>query len=79
MSSIDASDLITPAQAARLKNVSREWIRKLMRRGDLSVTDIAGKPFVSRKDVMSYKPKPKTGRPPKPKDEGAKGKRSKKR
>jgi excisionase family DNA binding protein len=59
-------DLLTPAQAARLMDVSREWVRRLMRDGRLPLVEIAGRPFVRYSDVMSYKPGPKTGRPSKP-------------
>jgi len=65
MSGVDTSELLTPAQAARLMDVSREWIRRLMRDGKLATIEIAGRPFVRHKEVMSYKPGPKTGRPPK--------------
>lgn len=71
MSKVSPEDLLTPAQAARLLNVSREWVRRLMRADRLKPVDIAGRPFVRYQDVMNYRPGPKTGRPPKPKAEKA--------
>jgi excisionase family DNA binding protein len=59
----ELKDLITQAEAARLKGVSQEWIRNLVVRGRLRATEIGGRRFVSRKEVLSYEPGA-PGRPP---------------
>ncbi|MBA3804113.1 MAG: helix-turn-helix domain-containing protein [Acidobacteria bacterium] len=78
-------DLITQAEAARLRNVSREAIYGLVARGKLGVVEIGGQKFVRRSEVEGYQPevggRPKTqaarnrpgvGRPPNPKPKAAK-------
>ncbi|MCG3143389.1 MAG: hypothetical protein HONDAALG_03360 [Gammaproteobacteria bacterium] len=62
MSSLD--DLITQAEAARLRGVSRSAINDLVKRGKLKVKKIGSLPFVSRKEVLSYEPEA-GGRPAK--------------
>jgi len=64
MSSLD--DLITQAEAARLRQVSRSAINNLVKRRKLKVKIIGGQPFVSRKEVLSYEPEA-GGRPVKKK------------
>ena len=64
MSSLD--DLITQAEAARLRQVSRSAINDLVKRRKLKVKIIGGQPFVSRKEVLSYEPEV-GGRPAKKK------------
>lgn len=64
MVKIDADDLITIAQAAQERGTSREAIYYLIRQGKFSVTEIAGKQFLSRREVASFIPD-KGGRPPK--------------
>jgi hypothetical protein len=54
MSSLD--DLITQAEAARLRKVSRSAINDLVKRRKLKVRIIGGQPFVSRKEVLGYEP-----------------------
>lgn len=58
------NDLISQAQAARIRNVSREAIYQLVTRGKLKVTEIGGQKFLSRREVENYKPE-LGGRPPK--------------
>lgn len=70
-------NLITPAEAARLRGVTRSAITDLMKRGRLQITEIGGRAFLSRSEVESFKPEI-TGRPPNPKSEMA-SKASKKR
>ncbi len=57
-------DLITQAEAARIRNVSREAIYRLVARGKLEARVIGGQKFLSRKEVENYKPE-KGGRPSK--------------
>lgn len=54
MSSLD--DLITQAEAARLRQVSRSAINDLVKGRKLKVKTIGGQPFVSRKEALSYAP-----------------------
>jgi excisionase family DNA binding protein len=56
-------DLITQAEAARLRGVSREAIYGLVARKKLSVVEIGGQKFVKRTEVESYTPEI-GGRPP---------------
>jgi excisionase family DNA binding protein len=52
------SDWITPAEAARLRKVSREAIRKLMESKRIRSLRFGGRPFVSKSAVLSYQPAP---------------------
>lgn len=56
MSKQNLGDLITQAEAARIRNVSREAIYRLVARGKLQVVEIGGQKFVSRSEVENYKP-----------------------
>lgn len=59
----DVSDLITIAEAARLRGVSRSAISELVRRGRLRSTEMFGRVLVYRSEVESFqrqKPGPKT-------------------
>jgi excisionase family DNA binding protein len=68
MRSDQIEDLITPAEAARLRGVTRAAITDLVKRGRLSSIEVGGRPFLYRKEVMSFTPEI-TGRPPKVKTE----------
>ena len=71
MPTSELEDLITQAEAARLRNVSREAIYGLVARGKLGVVEIGGQKFVRRSEVESYTPEI-GGRPPsKQKSNGA--------
>ncbi|MBL8540315.1 MAG: helix-turn-helix domain-containing protein [Betaproteobacteria bacterium] len=59
---IDPSDWITQAEAARLRNVTRQAIARLVGNGRLRTLDIGGRSFVSRSDVLAFEPNP-PGRP----------------
>jgi len=52
----DLSDLITQAEAARIRNVSREAIYGLVARGKLEVVEIGGQKFLKRGEVEKYTP-----------------------
>jgi excisionase family DNA binding protein len=56
-------DLITQAEAARLRGVSREAIYGLVARKKLSTVEIGGQKFVRRSEVENYTPEI-GGRPP---------------
>lgn len=53
---------ISPAEAARLRGVSRQAISKLIQNRRVTVLDIAGIVLVKRADVLAFKPR-KAGRP----------------
>ena len=52
----DLKDLVTQAEAARIRNVSREAIYGLVARGKLKAIEIGGQKFVRRSDVERYEP-----------------------
>lgn len=59
----DVGDLITIAEAARLRGVSRSAISELVRRGRLRSVDMFGRVLVYRSEVEGFqkqKPGPKT-------------------
>ena len=53
---MSSSDLITQAEAARLRDVSRAAISDLVERGKLKTKVIGGVRFVSRREVLAYQP-----------------------
>lgn len=53
---IDPSEWITQAEAARLRNVTRQAIARLVGNGRLRVVEVGGRPFVNRSDVLTYEP-----------------------
>ena len=72
----ELNNLITPSQAARLRRVTPEAVRKLMDRGKLPFITIAGKRFLRTADVLNYQPD-RGGRPPKAEAKPAKKARQK--
>jgi excisionase family DNA binding protein len=58
-------DLISQAEAAELRGVSRASINELVTRGRLRSVVIGGKPYLYRAEVLSFE-RDKGGRPPKP-------------
>lgn len=52
----NTDDLISIADAARLRGVSHSAMRGLMDRGRLHVQTIAGRRFLLRNDVLSFEP-----------------------
>lgn len=67
-------DLITPAEAARLRGVTRSAITDLMKRGRLQIVEFGGRSFLYRKEVEGFTPEI-TGRPPKAKPEQSNSKK----
>jgi excisionase family DNA binding protein len=63
MSSINLDDLISQAEAARLRGVTRQAISFLVQRGKLNAYEIGGRVFVSRTEVKNFQEGPR-GRPP---------------
>jgi excisionase family DNA binding protein len=64
MRRVDPDELLTVTQAAKVRNVTRQAIDFLIRKGQIEVIEIAGKRFIRRSALSTYKPKP-GGRPPK--------------
>jgi excisionase family DNA binding protein len=56
--SIDASQWISQAEAARLRGVSRQAIAELVRRGRFKTLSIGGKTLLRRSEVEEFQPKP---------------------
>lgn len=56
------SDLITQAEAARLRHCSRQAIAKLVKQGKFRTFMVAGRRLLSKAEVMNYEVKP-AGRP----------------
>lgn len=59
---IDPAEWISQAEAARVRNVSRQAIAKLVGNGRLRTLEVGGRSFVSRADVLAFEPNP-PGRP----------------
>jgi excisionase family DNA binding protein len=57
------ADLISQAEAAELRGVSRASINELVKRGRLKYVEVGGKPYLYRAEVLSFEPD-KGGRPP---------------
>jgi hypothetical protein len=53
---MSSNDFITQAEAARLRGVSRAAISDLIKRGKLKVHKKFGLPFLSRREVLNYRP-----------------------
>lgn len=53
---IDPTAWVTQAEAARLRNVTRQAIARLVNNGRLRTLDIGGRAFVNRLDVLTFKP-----------------------
>jgi excisionase family DNA binding protein len=58
----ELNDLITQAEAARLRGVTREAVYDLVARGRLETIEIGGKKFVRRSEVLKLEKLP-AGRP----------------
>lgn len=75
---IDPEELISQAQAAKIRGVSHQAIVRLVARGKFKTFKIGDKVFLVRSEVESYKPG-KAGRPPtKDRAKSAKKRESKK-
>jgi len=65
VNSVDAGnfrDWISQAEAARIRGVSQERIRQLVKAGRLQSLDVAGRKLVSQSEVEAFVPMPE-GRP----------------
>jgi hypothetical protein len=63
MTSESAEDLITQAEAARLRGVTRSAIAYLIAQGRLRTYERFGVTFVSRREVENYEPQKPGPRP----------------
>jgi excisionase family DNA binding protein len=59
---IEVSEWVSQAEAARLRGVSRQAIWKLIRNGRIRSLEIGGHVLVSRVDVKNFQPR-EAGRP----------------
>jgi excisionase family DNA binding protein len=50
-------DWISQADAARIRGISRQAIRKLVQNGRLKTLKVGGHTFVSRKEILQFSPK----------------------
>lgn len=79
----DPNDLISQKEAAEIRGISVQAINSLIKRGRLKAIVIAGRTFLSRKDVTRYKPgtagRPKKKSNRKERDEASKPRRTKKK
>jgi len=57
------NDLISQAEAARIRGVSRQAISSLVQRGKISGYEIAGRVLVSRKEVENFERGPSGPKP----------------
>ena len=71
MKNIDLSDLISQAEAARIRGVTREAIYNLVARGRLNTKEVLGRKYVYRSEVLAFEPA-KTGVKPVSKKKGGK-------
>ncbi len=53
-SEIDVTDLISQIQAAKLRETSQAAISDLIKRNRLRIYTIAGKKFLSRREVLAF-------------------------
>jgi excisionase family DNA binding protein len=62
MVKIDPEELLTITQAAEERGTTKQAISHLVRQGKLPFIEIAGKKFISRRDLQEFTPD-KGGRP----------------
>ena len=74
MSKVNEEDLITQAEAARVRNVTRSAIGYLISQGRLKTYERYGMRLLSRREVTDYEPL-KPGPVPKAKPEQSSGKK----
>jgi excisionase family DNA binding protein len=58
----DPSDWISPAEAARIRGVTRQAITKLIQTGRLTVFSVGGRKLVRKDEIEAFAPLP-AGRP----------------
>jgi hypothetical protein len=53
---IDLLNLVSPKEAAQIRNVSVQAIHYLMQRGRFTIVEVSGKKFLLRQEVKTFKP-----------------------
>lgn len=66
--SSEVADLISQAEAARLRGVTRAAIQDLVRRGRIRSVEVGGRALVYRREIVNYE-QGEPGRPPKEKQD----------
>ncbi|WP_407641114.1 helix-turn-helix domain-containing protein [Bryocella elongata] len=61
---IKLDELVSQAEAARIRGVSKQAIANLIKRGRLRTTTVARRILLHRSEVELFEALPKTGRPP---------------
>jgi len=59
---VDISDLISQAEAARLRGITRQAVARLVQKGRLKIWTIGGRVMVSRAEIREFTPN-NPGRP----------------
>jgi excisionase family DNA binding protein len=67
---VDVNDLITQAEAAEMRGVSRAAITDLVKRGRLRTVELFGKKLLYRSEVENFEPEHKGWPKGKPRKEG---------
>lgn len=53
---VDLRNLVSPKEAAEIRNVSVQAIHYLMQRGRFTIVEVSGKKFLLRQEVKNFKP-----------------------
>ena len=61
----NVDEYISQAEAARIRNVSRQAVADLVKRARVSTITVAGRVLVRRSDIADFVSMPNKGRPPK--------------
>jgi hypothetical protein len=59
---VDASELVSQQEAAKIRGVSIQAIHRLIKRGRFNTVEISGRQYLLRKEVKAFEPLP-VGRP----------------
>jgi excisionase family DNA binding protein len=76
INSDELDKLISQAEAARFRGVSKQAIANLISRGRLKTVTVAGRILLYRSEVEAFAAQPKLGRPPKKRMPGKTTKKS---
>ena len=53
---VDLINLVSPKEAAEIRNVTVQAIHHLMQRGRFTIVEVSGKKFLLRQEVKNFKP-----------------------
>ncbi len=59
---VDASELVSQGEAAKMRGISIQAIHRLIKRGRFNTVEISGRQYLLRKEVEAFEPRP-VGRP----------------